>query len=131
MKSLRSCARMTVKMREFRNWPGGVRRKLMGLTLREFSGMRQAIQCNSALLTWVLFEGKNPVAWSLVEYDTIDKKHNIMIYVRRDRRRLGYGRRVFTAAKRWVTGHGSDYFIYPDPQNHAFFKSMGERQYGI
>ncbi|HKZ41352.1 MAG TPA: GNAT family N-acetyltransferase [Candidatus Hodarchaeales archaeon] len=119
--------RTVIGQREFRCWPGDIRRRLMALTIRDWSGMRTALQCNDALLTWVLFEDKLPVAWSLVEYDRLDKKYNIMIYVRRDRRRHGYGKQVFAKAKQWVEGRGSSYFIYPDPYNEAFFRSVGAK----
>lgn len=124
--------RVTLRQRDFCDWPGSIRRRLRALTIRDWSGMREALRYhNDELLTFVLFEGKLPVAWSLVEFDRLDKMYNIMVYVRRDRRRNGYGKRVFTAARQWVMDTGREYFVYPDPENYKFFKSMGEKTYGL
>lgn len=119
--------RARIRQKFYSEWPGHIRRRLTALTLREQSGMRIVVRDRRRTPTFVLFEGKNPVAWALVEWDGYDRVYNIMLYVRRDKRRLGYGKQLYTEAKKWVKVTGETHYVYPDAENYRFFQEMGEK----
>jgi GNAT superfamily N-acetyltransferase len=118
--------RANIQQRLYTDWPGDVRRRLASLTLREYSGMRSAVYANQEVTTFVLFEKAIPVAWSIAEWDPYEKEYNIMLYVRRDRRYRGYGKQLFTKAKKWVKATKGEYTIFTDGINNGFFEHMGE-----
>lgn len=116
-----------IRQRNFQDWPKNIQRRLRALTFREVSGMRDAIydSAHTDHKTFVLFENEEPVAWAFAIYDHMFAEYDIMLYTRRDRRRMGYGRRLFNRAQKWVeVVRGMPIAFYPDECNRKFFKKV-------
>ena len=120
------------------NWggfPREVQLRLLKLTIREESGMRETVweidtDYPVSHKVFVLYEAGRPVAWSIAAWDAFSVEYNVMLYVRRDRRRRGYGRRLLTKARAWVARQGEAYVVFPQPENRPFFEALNELKQG-
>lgn len=123
--------RTKIRQRDFYKWPAEVQRVLWKLTFNQGpSGLRDTLRDIKGDIedgeerghkTFVLFEDDIPVSWALAAWDGRDT-WDLMLYTRMDRRRMGYGRRVYQKAMDWL--EGEDYFIFPDGYNTGFFNRV-------
>jgi len=134
--------KIKIKTRQFRNWDKATQTKLKRLTLRE-GELRYVIQGKPESQTWVAFEDGEPVAWlACIHTDvyhrtswacpsTTRTESDLMFYTRRSHRRQGLGTRLYKIAMRWKRKHDrSKTTVYADPENRAFFRSIGRRDAG-
>ena len=111
-------------------------RSLSNLTIADESGMREhmaTINRNADShpvdhKIFVLYEGRAIVAWALAVEDTYSREYDLMFYTRRDKRKKGYGKRLFRKARAWAITHGYKkayhYNFFPEPENMGFFRSV-------
>lgn len=71
---------------------------------------------------FVLFEDEVPVAWCLAVWKRTC--YYLMLWVRNDRRRQGYGRQLYRRSIRWVDSMGAHSAVFPGGDNISFFKAM-------
>lgn len=108
-------------------------RSLSNLTIADESGMRE----HMAIINrdgdidhkvFVLYEGRGIVAWALAVEDPFNREYDLMFYTRRDKRNLGYGRRLYRKARAWAIlrgkGKAFQYAFFPEPTNVGFFKKV-------
>lgn len=113
------------------HWSPEVKQMLYRLTIREESGMVKWLQ---DIERWgdgavdykifALFEDERVVAWSIAAFDQRNDEYDLHVYTRHDRRRLGYGRRLFDRAKKWVKSRDGEYLFFPEPSNADFFGAV-------
>jgi GNAT superfamily N-acetyltransferase len=129
--------RTKIRQRNFYDWPMEVQKALWKLSLNDGSGIRDALrdirEVDTDHKSFVLFETYTsgdwydddiPVAWGLVVWDGRDS-WDLMLYTRRNRRHLGYGRRVYERAIDWLDDE--DYCTFPDGYNNGFFDKVDMR----
>jgi len=104
-----------IRKRLWKEWDTHTQRVLRGLTFREESGMKDTLHSES--VTYVMFDGSLIVGWG--KYDERDRDG--MFYVRRSHRRQGVGSSLYKYMRRDV----GRMEVYPDPENEAFFDSVG------
>lgn len=122
----------TIRQGNWNSWPIEVRKVLRSLTWRGDSGLLAQIhkaEGDWEHKTFVLFESGKPIAWAMACWDQQFAEFDIMLYVRRDRRRMGYGTRLFNKARTWVKGKGVPYFFFPEPTNMPFFKKVAPEKF--
>ena len=122
-----------ISQRDYRKWPVEIRTKLRNLTLREDSGLLANVhKINTYGLdhkSFVMFEHGEVIAWALATKDEDFNEYDIMLYVRRDRRYNGYGRRLFSRARYWVAKQGRRYYFFDEPTTRTFFKKVAPEKF--
>jgi GNAT superfamily N-acetyltransferase len=77
---------------------------------------------------FVLYEGRGIVAWALAVEDPFNREYDLMFYTRRDKRKLGYGRRLYRKARAWAITRGHKkaypYAFFPESTNLGFFQKV-------
>ncbi len=110
--------------REFRNLSGKTRQVCLALSYGfTEGGMKFLIKEEEGKVkVWVAYEGKKVVGWA-----TLDKKHDIMLYVRKSHQRRGIGRKLHARAYTYLCRHVKENpAVYPhDKASYAFFNAMG------
>ena len=103
-----------------------IRKRLWALTMRDCSGMRACLTYDrdNVDMTYVLFENNLPVAWALACWYEYGQEYSLMFYTRRDKRRKGYGRKLYKKMISWL--NGTKYIVYDDQENTRFWKRVGE-----
>jgi GNAT superfamily N-acetyltransferase len=117
---------------DWKSWPGEVRKILRSLTKRSDSGLQAQIhkmEEETPHRTFLLMENETLVGWASACYDPEYHEYDIMLYVRSDKRNMGFGRQLFKRAKQWVQRQGSQYFFFPDPSNKGFFESVAPEKF--
>lgn len=111
------------RSRKFNCWPKEVRRHLLRLTLKESSGMREAIENDNSCDTIVAFLDEKPIAWALVDNDS--HYQSAMFYVQRKYRRQGIGKKLYNKINNKV----EDFVVYPhDQRSIDFFRFFGREE---
>ena len=117
-----------IRQRDYQTWDKKMQKRLMALTLRETSGMKDCLKQLNAFdadhKTFVLFEEREPVAWALTYWDSFNEEYDVMVYTRRDRRNKGYGRRLIKQAINWCWERRTKYAVFPDSENKPFFDKV-------
>lgn len=122
---------------DWQKWPSEIRmalRALIPAEESEDSGMLHNIHRieNEGIghKTFMLVDEHGTIAgWSMATWDGEYNEYDIMLYVRRSERRMGYGRKLFNRAKGWVNRQGKPFFFFPDPVNKAFFMKVAPEKF--
>lgn len=123
-----------IRRGSWQSWPAEVRQALRRLTKRGDLGLLYCVhkaEEGTDHKTFVLFENGGIAAWAMACYDYVFDEYDIMLYVRSDKRRKGYGSQVFKAAKTWVKRKGAKHSFFDDPTNRSFFKKVDPEMFNV
>ena len=126
---------MRVVRKQLRQVPPWLYKKMYSLNLRDegsmqgkLSGQYQWRQCRvegeKETIVHYILDGTKLIGWALLFYNYFERKMYCQLYVRKNERRKGYGKRLLRANIKYVRQLRRTFKVIHSSNNKGFFKKL-------
>ena len=118
---------MRVVRKQLCQVPSWLYKKMYSLNLRDGGSMRDKLSSNrhwkEGVVHYIL-DGTKLIGWSLLFYSYCDRTMHCYLYVRKNARHKGYGKRLLQANIKYVRQLRRAFKVAHRPDNKGFFRKL-------